>query len=115
MTTDDFEIISVYTREQAIDDGMLVETGTALIPTTKGIATVSVCLTTNCFVSALLDDEARRAQVMKRALAALLEHDHEDTPYMRLRVLNGNLPTGCPTLWVILDHDGITVMLPEDY
>ncbi|MFA5127789.1 MAG: hypothetical protein WC457_02165 [Patescibacteria group bacterium] len=116
MTDSDFEIVHTYTREQAIEDGVLVETGTAIVPSVKGIAAVSVCITVNCYATAHLDDDGRRARVVELALAALFNKpDREDTPYMRLRVLKENLPAGCPTIWAILDGDGITVMLPEDY
>jgi len=102
MSKDDIfgEVISVYTQEQAIEDGVLVHTGDC--------GKQKVLFTSNLFYDGYEDLEKRTALV-KRGLEMLAKDDPEDTSYMRLRVIEKD------KIWVIWNAEGITFMKPEDY
>jgi len=101
------EVISVYTTEQAIEDGVLVVLGS--------IGGVPVLATTNCFFKAGLDNPLQRHGVVLEAVSALNKSDPEDDGFRKLRVLHKGKAVDYECLWVIHDSQGITIMLPEDY
>lgn len=94
------DIISRYTQEQAIEDGILVKVGTC--------ARLPVVFTTNLFYDGY-EEKDKRIELVKRGLEMLKQPDKEDTDYMKLRVIEKD------KIWVILDGDGITFLKPEDY
>lgn len=106
--SEDFgEVISVYTTEQALEDGVLVKLGT--------VSGVPVLATTNCFYKAGLDNPLQRHGVVLEAVQALNKPDPEDDGFRKLRVLHKGKAVDYDCLWVIQDAQGITIMLPEDY
>lgn len=98
---DDKDIISKYTQNDAIEDGMLVEVGI----TDKNIRIV---FTSNLFNDGY-EDFVKRNALIKKGLKLLAKADKEDTNYMRLRVVVKD------KIWVVLNGEGITFMKPEDY
>ena len=94
------EIISRYTQEQAIEDGILVKVGNC--------GKLPVIFTTNLFYDGY-EEQEKRIELVKKGLEMLKQPDKEDTNYMKLRVIEKD------KIWVILDGDGITFLKPEDY
>ena len=100
-TNEDFEVIYTYTREQAIEDGVLVPVG--------HIGNQSVVFTSNLFADGY-EDEQKRKELVNRGLEMLRQSDPEDTDYMKLRVIEKD------KIWVIWHAgEGFTFMKPEDY
>ena len=95
------EVISTYTQEQAIDDGVLVLVGY--------LGTEKVIFTRTLFDGGY-EDPAKRLLLIKKGIEMLLVKDAEDSPTMRLRVIEKN------KIWVIWNQgEGITFLTPEDY
>jgi hypothetical protein len=92
------EPISVYTAQQALDDGILVKTG-FLMPDK-----VSVIFTSNLF------NEVKNnyKQIINKGLELLKQSNKEDSEFMKLRVIQKDI-------WVIANSEGVTFMKPEDY
>ena len=92
------EPISVYTAQQALDDGILVKTG-FLMP-----SKVSVIFTSNLF------NEVKNnyKQIINKGLELLKQSNKEDSEFMKLRVIQKDI-------WVIANSEGVTFMKPEDY
>ena len=101
------EVISAYSREQAVEDGMLVELG--------NVGKTPVYATSNCYYTAGLDNPLQRYGVVLEAIEALKKCDIEDTSVMKLRVLHKGIAADYECLWVIQDCEAITIMFPEDY
>ena len=100
------DVVSVYTREQAIDDGILVR-----VPYRRDGRNLDLCFTANLFAD-YEEDETARNEVIERGLHLLQQHDPEDLPGVRkLRVIEADL------IWVVEDFIGgpLTYMRPEDY
>ena len=98
---DNFEVIYTYTREQAIEDGVLVPVG--------HIGNQSVVFTSNLFADGY-EDEQKRKELVNRGLTMLRQPDPEDSDYMKLRVIEKD------KIWVIWHAgEGFTFMRPEDY
>jgi len=95
-------VISTYTQEQAIEDGILVPVGQL----TSG---QRVVFTRNLFESGGYEDTERRVQLVEEGLSLLRKPDPEDTDYMKLRVIEKD------RIWIIVDGNGLTFMRPEDY
>jgi len=93
------DVISSYTKEDAVRDGQQ-----KVIGTDKG---------ENIYITDTLigdyDDADKSEELVMRALKSLDIPNDEDTPYMKLRVLEEG------KLWVIKSADGITIMHPSDY
>ena len=102
-----FEIISTYTTEEAVEDGVLVPLGT--------VGRTPVYATRNCFDRAGLDNPLQRKGVVLEAVDVLNRPDPEDDGFRKLRVLHKGIAADYDCLWVILDGQGITIMFPEDY
>lgn len=98
---DDKDIISKYTQDDAIADGMLVVIGL----TNNNIRIV---FTSNLFENGYNDFNTRDT-LIKKGLNLLAKANKEDTNYMRLRVIVKD------KIWVVLNGEGITFMKPEDY
>jgi hypothetical protein len=101
MNKDDIpEIISIYTQDQAIEDGVLVLVGS--------LGEQRIVFTSTLFYDGYEGKEERTALIM-RGLELLKKDDHEDSPHMRLRVIEKD------KIWVIWNAEGFTFMKPEDY
>ena len=100
--SDSFPLVYSYTRKQAIEDGILIPLG--------HIDGVQIVFTTNIYFDNGYDkDEPKRKELISRGITMLAQPDPEDTPHMKLRVIEKG------KIWVIHDGDGITFMKPEDY
>ena len=100
----DSNVVFVYTREDAIRDGVLIE-----VDTYKG---KQICITDNAYKIAGLEDETLRNHVIKAAIEALSKPDENDASYKKLRsiLVKGHL------FWAVwTDTEGFTIMLPSDY
>lgn len=86
----------VYTRQQAIADGILISISERLV------------FTANLFKDSYEDAE-RRNNLIAKGLRMLAVPDAEDSPAMKLRVIEEG------RIWVIQDGDGICFLKPEDY
>jgi hypothetical protein len=93
-------VIYSYTKEQAIEDGVLELVGS--------IGNQSVVFTSNLFKDGY-ENEQKRKELVNRGLTMLRQPDPEDTPYMKLRVIEKD------KIWIILNGEGFTFMKPEDY
>lgn len=97
---DEKDIISKYTMDDALDDGVFVMVG---ITQNK----IRIVFTSNLF-SEGYEDFFKRDVLIKKGLAMLEKPDKEDT-HWKLRVIEKN------KIWVVLNAEGITFMKPEDY
>ncbi|OVE80498.1 hypothetical protein BVY01_00165 [bacterium I07] len=95
-------VISVYTQDQAIDDGILVPVG-------RLNTGQQVVFTRNLFETGGYEDLEKRLDLIQTGIAMLNKSDSEDSPYMRLRVIEKG------QIWVIADGNGLTFLKPEDY
>jgi type I site-specific restriction endonuclease len=95
-------VVSIYTQEQAIEDGILVHVGQL----TTG---QKVVFTSNLFETGGYKDQDKRTNLVQKGISLLQHPDPEDTDYMKLRVIEKN------QIWVIADGNGLTFMRPEDY
>lgn len=94
-------VISKYTAKDAVEDGVFVEVGL--------IGDSPIYFTTNLFESGGYHDEEKRADLVKKGMEMLKEHDPEDSDGMWLRVIEKD------EIWVVYNGEGITFMKPEDY
>lgn len=97
---DEPEVIYAYTREQAIEDGVLVPVGMA--------GNQSVVFTSNLFADGY-EDKDKRIALVNRGLEMLRQPNPEDSEHMKLRVIEKD------KIWVIWNGEGFTFMKPEDY
>ena len=95
--------ISVYTRQDAIDDGVLVPYQF----TCKG-KRYDVCFT-RALHERYADAPQLREIIAKTGIRLLGQPDREDDGYRKLRVIEAK------KVWVIEDGEGITYLRPEDY
>ncbi|OVE80125.1 hypothetical protein BVY01_00800 [bacterium I07] len=95
-------VISVYTQDQAIDDGILVPVG-------RLNTGQQVVFTRNLFETGGYEDLEKRLELIQTGITLLNKPDPEDSPFMRLRVIEKD------RIWVIADGNGLTFMRPEDY
>ncbi len=95
------EVISVYTQDEAIEDGVLVHVGE--------VGKQRVVFTRVLFDQGY-EDEAKRKALIERGLELLCRQDPEDSPGMRLRVIEEG------KIWVIWNvGEGFIFLRPEDY
>jgi hypothetical protein len=99
-SSEDWQVIHSYTTEQAVEDGVLVEVGC--------VGPHKVYFTRSLFDEGY-EDLRRRADLVNQGLRLLLRPDHEDTSYMRLRVIEKD------RIWVIAEPGKLTYLKPEDY
>lgn len=93
------EPISVYTLQNALDDGMLVKVGE--LANLK----IPVVFTSNLFA----DVKDHYREIITKGLELLNKKDDEDDDNYKLRVIEKN------RIWVIANSEGVTFMKPEDY
>ena len=110
--TDDFRIVHIYTTQQAIDDGVLVQPYPERMP--GGL------LTANVFAACenLVSENRTLAQIIvpllqdaaMLAMQCALQNPRDTDPHMAL----ANTAVG--KVWVRMnDIEGLTIMFPEDY
>lgn len=97
---DEKDLISKYTQDDAIADGMLAVVGE--------VDKIKIVFTTNLLFDGF-EDSNKRTALVKKGLDLLEKPNKEDTNYMKLRVVEKN------KVWVIYNAEGITFMKPEDY
>ncbi|MEI7961120.1 MAG: hypothetical protein WCI04_02180 [archaeon] len=91
--------ISVYTLEQALEDGILVKVGE--------LSNLKIPLV---FTSNLFNDvKDHYNEIIKKGLEMLNQKDSKDSEYSRMRIVEAN------RIWVIANSEGVTFMKPEDY
>lgn len=93
------EPISVYTLQNALDDGILVKVGE--LSNLK----IPVVFTSNLFN----DVKDHYREIITRGLEMLNKTDEQDSEYSRMRILEKD------SIWVIANSEGVTFMKPEDY
>ncbi|MBI4231995.1 hypothetical protein HY605_02080, partial [Candidatus Peregrinibacteria bacterium] len=98
---DDLPIIYAYTKEQAVEDGVLIPVGS--------INTQQILFTTGLYYDGFEGDELKIKEVVIKGLELLQKPDLEDTDYTKLRVIEKG------KIWVVWNSDGYTFMKPEDY
>ena len=93
------EPISVYTLEQALEDGILVKVGE--------LSNLKIPL---IFTSNLFNDvKDHYNDIIKKGLEMLNQKNEEDSEYSRMRIIEKG------QIWVIANTEGVTFMKPEDY
>jgi hypothetical protein len=103
---EEWPIISEYTMNQGIEDGILVEVGEIQ---RDGGSKITVVFIQTLFEEGGYEDKTKRVALVTRGIELLKNSDPEDTEYMRLRVIEKG------KIWVIHDGNGITFLKPEDY
>ena len=93
------EPISVYTLQNALDDGILVKVGE--LANLK----IPVVFTSNLFN----DVKDHYNEIITKGLELLNQKNEEDDENYKLRVIEKN------HIWVIANSEGVTFMKPEDY
>ena len=93
------EVISRYTLDQAIEDGVLMKVGEFAVDHRP------IIFTTNLFA----DVKERYQEVIRKGIELLKKPSPEDDEYMKLRVIEKG------KIWVVLNAEGCTFMKPEDY
>ncbi|MFA6064934.1 MAG: hypothetical protein WCW44_00090 [archaeon] len=93
------EPISVYTLQNALDDGMLVQVGKL------ANLNIPVVFTSNLFTEV----KDHYQDIVTKGLELLNKKDEEDDDNYRLRVIEKD------RIWVIANSEGVTFMKPEDY
>ena len=104
---EDADVISVYTREDAIRDGVLVR-----FDVRASGRPLDICFTATLWAVYGAEEVHRlRMTLIMAGLAQLNQHDPEDLPGVRkLRAIVED------RIWVVEDVDGaITFMRPSDY
>ena len=95
------DAISVYTQDEAIEDGVLVFVGY--------VGKQRVVMTRNLFLQGY-EDEATRRLLVEKGVELICCDNPEDSPEMRLRVIEKG------KIWVIWHvGEGFTFLKPEDY
>lgn len=96
----DWDLISKYSLEDALNDGIFVLVG-------RVGNDIPIVITTNLFNEGYEDYE-KRTKLVRKGLQLLNEPDKEDT-HWKLRVIEKD------KIWVTWNSEGITFMKPEDY
>jgi hypothetical protein len=99
-TINGLPVISTYTTEQAVDDGVLVYVGDA--------GRSKVYFTRGLFDQGF-EEETKRKELVNRGLDLLRKPDNEDSEYMALRVIEKD------KIWVIAEQGKLTYLQPDDY
>jgi hypothetical protein len=116
---DDENIISRYTRENAIDDGVLVDVTEQAKETGIRVPTVITSHLHQVLedipeTSAGQDYRGRLHDVLWMTflkLKAMQSSRSDDFPVQLDVIIDGQKQT----LWAFVDGDGLTIMFPEDY
>lgn len=113
----DFEVISTYTKAQAVEDGQQVKVEDQPLLDALGIKG-DVYITSTLWLSVDTDDEYTRVQNLAGLLGAASYSFRRGDPMdlMRTDILYvpGDGGVGI-RVWGVIDGDGVTLMLPEDY
>jgi type I site-specific restriction endonuclease len=91
------EPISIYTQQQAINDGFLIKVGK--------ISNLPVVFTSNLFEEV----KDHYQEIIQQGLTLLNQPNFEDDKYSKMRIIKPN------QIWVIANAEGVTFMKPEDY
>lgn len=110
----DFEVISVYTNDQAVDDGIKIKLHDGIFATTNAMHTIvpeafdeDGTLDQRAVIAAFLDVfTAYDAGVYHDATA---KYPEEADRYHATYSVRGH------EVWLILDGEGMHIILPEDY
>lgn len=107
----DDTVISTYTREQAVEDGVLCRVP-SVIRTAHGI-TDDTCLSAGLWLLIQSDDP----EIVRIRLNALLIAFRVACLGVNDTFLEFSTTIHLETVkvWAVLDGDGLTLMLPEDY
>jgi hypothetical protein len=116
---DDENIIFRYTRENAIDDGVLADVTEQAKETGISVPTVITShlhqvLENIPDTSAGQDYRGRLHDVLWMTflkLKAMQATPNDDSPALVEVIIDGQKQT----LWALVDGDGLTIMFPEDY
>ena len=116
---DEWTVISRYSREQAIRDGVLIDVTIQAGETGIRVPTVITehlhrVLTEIPATSQGQDWRGRLHDVLWMTflkLKSMYESKEDDFPAEVKVILDGELQT----LWAVLDGDGLAIMYPEDY
>lgn len=115
-------IIDAYTRQDAINDGMLVDVSDTSEAKEAGFK-IPVCLTKSvqelCEVpnglEGMQDYKGRLWDVLFMAAQAF-RRKKEELVEFKVSFLQANQEHKEATLWLVFNpHEGFTIMLPEDY
>ncbi|MDD3159980.1 MAG: hypothetical protein PHQ98_03365 [Candidatus ainarchaeum sp.] len=93
------EPISIYTLQNALDDGILIKVGKLTN------SNIPIIFTSNLF------NEVKNnyKKIITQGLKLLNKKNKEDDDCYKLRVIEKN------RIWVISNNEGVTFMKPEDY
>lgn len=106
------EPISVYTKAQAVEDGQQVAVPQDILDMLDVRA--QVYLTSNLYFGHIVagdDDAATHHNLWTLVRAASVAFRAGDTSDM----MRTNIVIDGVTVWGVIDGDGVTLMLPEDY
>lgn len=99
---DNAQLLCLYTREQAIEDGLLIP---YQFPYQGEMIDC-------CFSLGLWEEyrysQTRLKELCRKGMRLLEQYDEEDGWGRKLRVISSNI-------WVIDDEEGLTFLRPEDY
>jgi len=110
---EDWDVISSYSTQQAIEDGIKIDLGPRLF------ATTNLCRTLAPTDEVFSDDGTPMewdAHVLDRYITPILDRYNSGDygmgdvdAFFAIYETNGHI------VWAILDYDGLTLLLPEDY
>lgn len=101
------DVIFAYSQDEALEDGVLVLVGYAALG--LGKKTERVIFTRTLFEEGYAEEEKRR-RLLIRGFSLLLEPNPEDSPSMKLRVIEKG------KIWIIWNEgEGFTLLTPSDY
>ena len=93
-------VIFSYTTEQAVEDGILIHTGS--------VGEHRIYFTRTLWDEGY-EDLQKRIDLVNQGIDLLRQPDPEDTRYMKLRVIEKD------KIWVIAEFGKLTYLTPEDY
>lgn len=112
---DNAQLISLYTREQAIEDGVLIPyqfAYPACAASDSDAAGRQGEMIDCCFSLGLWEEyrysQPRLQNLCRQGMRLLEQYDEEDGWGRKLRVISSQM-------WVIEDEEGLTYLRPEDY
>ena len=117
-------IVSIYTRQQAIKDGVLIDI-TSTSEVKEADFKVPVCLTSSVYELVIVPEKLKNCQDFKGRLWDIcfmavysfkrFKDDKHLVPF-KVAILQKNFKLKTFQLWLVFnEHEGFTIMLPEDY
>ena len=94
-------VISKYTAEDAVRDGVFVGVGKC--------GDLPIYFTSNLYFDGYEGNSGKVEALVRRGLDLLGKRDPEDSDYMKLRVIEKG------RIWVVENGEGFTFTKPEDY